>query len=181
MRVLLCTSRVYDKESIMDEQTAKETIDFFFNSLRSDVRKVEIDLFGGEPLLNKSVFIFAINYINEKCKLLNLKPHYLLTTNCTLLDDNIIDIIKKNNISVTVSIDGDQQSYDLNRKFNNGAASFEIVVNNIKKLINQYTNVTARMTLTKPTIQAFEENVRYLWKLGLHCIYIDLVETEDIA
>ena len=74
----------------MSEDVARQAITWLFEN-SAGVPEVSITLFGGEPLLNKPVFRFAIEYSQELAKQYNKKVGYSMTTNATLLDDEIND------------------------------------------------------------------------------------------
>lgn len=173
------TNKLNVDEAIMSKDIAKQCIDFFFKYFRKDSEKVNVNFFGGEPLLNKEVFIYATNYINEKISKLGVDVSYILTTNGTIIDKDILDTIVKNNIELNISIDGDRGTHNLNRKFLNGETTFDLVKSNIKKILKVYDNITARITLTKPAISNFKDDVMCLWNMGISYIYIDPVVTEN--
>lgn len=170
----------YGSKMIMSKEKAKECIDYFFKYFNKNSKVIHINFFGGEPLLNKDVFIFATNYINSKIADLSCKPKYIITTNCTNIDDEILDTIIKNNMHMNISIDGMEYIQNKNRKFVDGRGSFNIVVENIKKILKFYDNITARVTLTKSGVNTLKEDVMFLWRLGIPYVYIAPVDSENI-
>lgn len=169
----------YGSEAIMTKEKAKECIDYFFKYFNKESKTISINFFGGEPLINKEVFIFATNYINFKIKGLSCKPKYILTTNCTNIDDEIIDIIIKNNMHLNISIDGRKDIQDKNRKFTNGTGTFDVVVKNIKSILKRYDNITARITLTKRGVSTLKKDIKFLWDLGIKYVYVAPVDSNN--
>lgn len=167
----------HDYRGIMTKEKAKECIDFFFRYFNKNANTISVNFFGGEPLINKDVFIFATNYINSKIENLKCKPKYIITTNCTIMDDEILDVIIKNNMHVNISIDGRKDIHDSNRKMANGSGTFDIVVRNVGKILKDYDNITARITLTKSGVKTLKEDVQFLWNLGIPYIYISPVDS----
>ena len=130
------------KSDFMTKETAKQVIDRFaekFNNIYM------IQFFGGEPLLNPDVFEFLCEYIIEQSKngILNPgigeRPRLVLMTNFSVVDDRILDIIKKYSVNVTVSIDGPETINSLTRPMKNGHSHSEAVKENIERL-RQMTN-----------------------------------------
>jgi radical SAM additional 4Fe4S-binding domain len=169
----------YGNKALMSIATATKCIDFFFKYLKEDANTVSVNFFGGEPLLNKKTLIFSVGYINELAYKLGKRVNYLITTNGTIIEDDLVKIIVENNICLNISIDGSEDTHNANRIFLNGKGSFALVKKNIQSLVNIHDNIVARLTLTKKGIQFFKEDVLYLWGLGLNCIYIEPVITKD--
>lgn len=115
------------QDSLMTQETADKilkTIDEW-----KVFQKLEyITFFGGEPLLAWKI----INYICEHTVHRNVK--YLLQTNGTVINEEILEMLKKYDISVTVSIDGPQKVHDFNRIDKNGNGTFQKVLYNIQKM-----------------------------------------------
>jgi uncharacterized protein len=168
---------IYEERSLMSKDTAKKCIDYFFKYARKDAPTMSVNFFGGEPLLNKEVLIYSTDYINARSKDLNMKVKYILTTNGTIMDDEILDVIIKNNMTINISIDGDETIHNANRIFVDGRPTFNIVEKNIKILLSKYKNVIARVTLTKPGVISFKSDVLKLWEIGFEHVYIDIVNT----
>lgn len=117
--------------NIMTFQTAKKAIDFYAkHSIDNDVKT--IGFYGGEPLLNFKLIKEVIEYANEIFK--GKEIVYSITTNGTLLNDNIIDFFEENNVMLTVSLDGPKIIHDKNRRFLNGGGSYDVVMNNLNKV-----------------------------------------------
>ncbi|MDD3536213.1 MAG: radical SAM protein [Candidatus Cloacimonetes bacterium] len=114
--------------------TADQLILFIKGLLNPD-DIVTLSFYGGEPLLNFDV----MKYITEEFVNLNVRRGSIsLTTNLTLLNDEIIDFFNKYNVKVLISFDGYQENHDFNRVFPNGKGTFDVVLSNIKKL---YENI----------------------------------------
>jgi len=125
-------------KKFMDFDTAQKSIDFFFEHNKKVTDKIGISFYGGEPLLNFKLIKDCVNYSRAKNTKLDRKLIFSITTNGTLLDDEIIDFIVKEKIALAISIDGPKEIHDCNRVFKNGKGSFDIVYKNIKKIKNIY-------------------------------------------
>lgn len=91
-----------------------------------------IGFYGGEPLLN----FRTLKYITDYSKKLfgHMKLTFSVTTNGTLLDDEIMDFLVSNDFTTMISLDGPSENHDAKRVFPNKKGSFEIVWNNIIKM-----------------------------------------------
>ena len=147
---------------LMPWEIAKQAIDFVFKRAGS-ADSVNITFFGGEPLLNKPVLKQAIAYSQQMGAEQGKTVGYSMTTNATLLDDEIIDLIKHYNFGLMISLDGPQEVQDAMRPFADGRGSFETATRNIKRLMARRRAVTVRCTLSnldldRPKIVQFLED-----------------------
>ena len=125
----------------MSKETAFKAIDYLFE--HSDADKVLITFFGGEPLLAVDLMKEIISY----CKTKDKNVGYSMTTNGTLLNDEVNKLIVENKISTIISIDGDKEKNDKNRYHKDGTGSYDQTVKNTKELRKEY-GLTSRATLT---------------------------------
>ncbi len=136
----------------MDDDTARQSIDFLMRS-SGDRPQVSITFFGGETLLNFPAIRVATEYAEETAKSFKKRVHYSLTTNATLLTDEVVDFLTKHRFGITISIDGDQQDQDRHRKFQKGVGSFDVIEPRIRHLLvtnkeRKGRSIGARVTLT---------------------------------
>ncbi len=143
-----CSSvRDIPNEGLMSEDVAQKAIDWLFNASRN-ATDLRITLFGGEPLINKSVFKFIMDYSDSLASKRGKKIHYSMTTNGTLLDDMVIDYIKKHNFGLMVSLDGPPELHNAQCPMRDGAPSFNAAIQGIRKLMQRRKRVTVRCTMT---------------------------------
>ena len=137
------------KPRFMNEETAKQSVDFMFSEA-GDSPTVNLTFFGGETLLNFKMLKSALGYARQRAEPMGKQVNASLTTNATLLREEIIDWIVENDVGVTVSIDGAREQQDKFRVFSNGMGSYDLVVPNIKELLRRHRRrpVGARVTLT---------------------------------
>lgn len=143
------TCRDLPNQGLMSETVARQAITWLF-AMSGKSEQVSITFFGGEPLLNKPVFIFAVNYSQQLAKLHGKKVFYSMTTNGTLLDDEIIGYIKKYNFGLMVSLDGPEEIHNRQCPTQGGVGSFDLATMGIKKLMKRRRSVTVRCTMTHP-------------------------------
>jgi uncharacterized protein len=156
------TCRGRKSKPLMSEATAKTAIDWLFDAAK-DSKSVHITLFGGEPLLNKPVFKFVMDYSDKIARHRGIQAHYSLTTNGTMLDETTIDYIKKHNFGLMVSLDGPPEIHNAQCPFQDGRPSFDAAAQGIRALMRRRRSVTVRCTLTNrkskmlDLVQFFEE------------------------
>jgi uncharacterized protein len=114
-------------ERMMSVDVAKDALDLFFEKFKAIDT---IQLFGGEPLLNRELMDFVCEYVKE----ISPQTRIGLVTNGTLIDDDFIKLVKKYNIMVTVSYDGVPLVNDIMRITKYGEGTSDIILENIKKL-----------------------------------------------
>lgn len=119
----------------MSFETAKKAIDFLDNH-SSNNKEVYIGFYGGEPLLNFNLLEKCINYGNTKFK--NKNVLYSMTTNATLITEDIAKFLVKNKVLITVSLDGPEAVHNENRVYANNKGSFNDAVKGLKNLIIAY-------------------------------------------
>lgn len=137
------------KPRFMTEETARQSVDFMFAEA-GDNKTVHLTFFGGETLLNYKVLRSTMSYARERAAALGKDVDVSLTTNATLLRDEIIDWIVENDVGVTVSIDGDKDQQNRHRVFHNGKGSYDVIRPHIESLLAKHRRrpVGARVTLT---------------------------------
>ena len=136
----------------MEDDTARQSIDFLLRNC-GDRPQVSITFFGGETLLNFPAIRTAVEYAEQRATALRKRVHYSLTTNATLLTDEVIDFLTQHRFGITVSIDGDQKEQDRHRTFQKGVGSFATIAPRIQLLVaknkeRKGRSLGARVTLT---------------------------------
>lgn len=123
------------KREIMTLDVAKRALDFLIS--QSGPRyNIEVDLFGGEPLMAFSMIKQLVEYARSIEKKVNKNIRFTLTTNGLLLNDEIIEYLNKNMKNIILSIDGRKEVNDRMRPTAVGTGSYDIIVNKIKKLVD---------------------------------------------
>lgn len=130
------TGDYHGGRKLMPLEVAKKAIDFLI--LNSGNRKrLEVDFFGGEPMLNFEVVKATIGYAREKEKEFGKRIGFTMTTNATLLDDASIEYLNENMDNVVLSIDGRKTINDGMRKTINGKGTYDIILPKIKKFLEK--------------------------------------------
>lgn len=119
-------------KGLMRFETGKRALDFLIE--QSGTRKnLEVDFFGGEPLLNWDVCKKLVEYGREQEKKYNKNFRFTLTTNGLLINDDVIDFCNKEMGNVVLSLDGRKVTNDAMRVSRNGTGSYDLIVDKFKK------------------------------------------------
>ena len=113
----------------MSLDVARKAIDMIV-SKSANRHNLEVDFFGGEPLLNFDVVKKTVEYARSIEKAHNKNFRFTITTNAMLLNDEIIDFFNKEMYNVVVSIDGRRSVHDCVRKTASGKGSFDTAIKN---------------------------------------------------
>ena len=119
---------------LMSLETGKHAIDFLLEN-SGDRPNLELDFFGGEPLMNFNVVKQIVEYARSREKEYNKKFRFTITTNGLLLDDDKIDFINKEMSNVVLSIDGRKEVNDYFRVLPNGQGCYDMILPKYKKLV----------------------------------------------
>ncbi len=150
----------------MTFEIGQKAIEFFFNQSENS-HDLEISFMGGEPLLNFAIIEKIIRYIENRNGDSGKNVGYSLTTNGTLLNDNIISFAK-DRMKFLLSIDGDEETHNKHRKTISGEGSFHLIINNIEKLKQSQRWLGSRITVYPDTVKNLKYNISYLFDLGIN-------------
>lgn len=158
------------RNGLMTVDVARTAIDWLFAVSRGE-EKLGLTLFGGEPLLNRTVFEFVMDYTERLCRERNKTVTFSMTTNGTLLSDWNIEAIKKHNFGLMVSLDGPPRIHDAQCPYHDGRGSFQDAAAGIKRLMRRRKRVTVRCTVTSPRVSR-RELVEFFEQFGFTRIVI---------
>ncbi len=122
--------------ALMSFETGKRAFDFLIENSGTR-RNLEVDFFGGEPLMNWDVVKQLVEYARKVEKEHNKNFRFTLTTNGVLLDDEIIEYLNKEMSNVVLSLDGRKQVHDLFRKDYAGNGSYDKILPKFKNLVEK--------------------------------------------
>ena len=156
--------------SLMSYETGKKAIDFLM--LKSGkIHNLEIDFFGGEPMMNFDVVKRLVEYGRDVEKVYNKNIRFTLTTNGTLLDEESIDYINENISNIVLSLDGRKEVNDFMR----GNGTYDKILTNYKKLVkNRDKDYYIRGTFTRNNLD-FTNDVLHIASQGFDQISVEPV------
>ena len=122
------------ERAVMSEEVGKRALDFLIE--HSGTRhNLEVDFFGGEPLMNFDVVKNLVAYAREREKETGKNFRFTLTTNGVLIDDGVIDFANREMSNVVLSLDGRKEIHDEFRVDYAGKGSFDKIVPKFQKLV----------------------------------------------
>ena len=127
--------KYHGERAIMSFEVGKQALDFLIANSGTR-RNLEVDFFGGEPLMNWDVVKELVAYARTQEKIHNKNFRFTLTTNGMLIDDDVIEFANKEMSNVVLSLDGRKEIHDLTRVDYAGNGSYEKIVPKFKKLVD---------------------------------------------
>lgn len=156
-----CKYCIREKTSFdMTEEIVRAALDLAF----SKGQKAGVCFFGGEPLLKKDLIAKAYEYAHALSEKTGMPFESKITTNGTLMDDEILDMFVKNGTEVGLSFDGLCQ--DDNRIFTDGKSSFDVLEEKSRKLLSVLPNSYAMTVMAPGSLHKLSDNVRFIHDLG---------------
>lgn len=147
------------KRKMMSVEVGKKAIDFVIKK-SGPRRNIEVDLFGGEPIMAFKNIKEIVDYAREQEKLFNKNIRFTMTTNATLLNDDIMEYIDKNMGNIVLSIDGRKDVNDSVRIRYDGSGTYDSIMPKIKKMVDKRDKSKqyyVRGTFTRNNIDFFED------------------------
>lgn len=172
----------HGRRALMSFEVGKKALDFLVANSGSRVN-LEVDFFGGEPLMNWQVVKDLVEYGRSIEEANHKKFRFTLTTNGVLLNDEILEFANKEMANVVLSIDGRKEIHDLMRPHRGGQGSYDEIVPKFQKVAESrdQMNYYVRGTFTHNNLD-FSKDVLHLADLGFKQISVEPVvakETED--
>ena len=171
-----------DEDKLMSEETGMAAIKFLMENSKSR-KNLEVDFFGGEPLLNFETVKSIVANTRELEMRYHKNTRFTLTTNGTLLDAKKIDFINQNISNIVLSLDGTEKTNDNMRKYASGEGSYADIVPLFQKLVAErknpnYKDYYIRGTFTKKNLD-FSKDASHIRELGFENISIEPVVAKE--
>ena len=171
----------HGRRALMSYEVGRKALDFLVANSGNRVN-LEVDFFGGEPLMNWQVVKDLVAYGRSLEDVHHKKFRFTLTTNGVLLDDEVLEFVNRQMANVVLSIDGRKEIHDLMRPHRGG---YDEVVPKYKKVARSrgQMNYYVRGTFTRNNLD-FAQDVLHLADEGFEQISVEPVvaaDTEDYA
>lgn len=167
-------------KKLMSAEVGKKAIDYVIE--HSGPRtNIEVDLFGGEPLMAMKQIKEIVDYAKEQEKIHNKVIRFTMTTNCTLLDDEIMEYLNENMVNIVLSIDGRKEVNDAVRVRADESGSYDAILPKIKKMVEKRDKDKlhyVRGTFTRKNVDFFED-IKHLAEEGFKEISVEPVVLPD--
>ena len=169
----------HGRRALMSLEVGKKALDFLIAN-SGNRRNLEVDFFGGEPLMNWEVVKELVRYGRSKEKEFNKNFRFTLTTNGVLLNEEVMEFVNKEMANVVLSLDGRKEVNDAMRPFRNGKGSYDLIVPKYQKLADSrnQTNYYVRGTFTHNNLD-FAKDVIHFADLGFKQMSIEPVVGDD--
>ena len=167
--------KYHGEDALMSFEVGKQALDFLVKN--SGTRKnLEVDFFGGEPLVNFDVVKQLVKYARSIEKEVGKHFRFTLTTNGVLLDDDVIDFLNKEMNNVVLSLDGRKEVNDAKRKTLNGQGSYDIIVPKFQNFVKKRGDKEYYMrgTFTRNNLD-FTNDIFHMLDLGFKELSIEPV------
>ena len=156
----------HGRRALMSYEVGKKALDFLIAN-SGNRRNLEVDFFGGEPLLNWDVVKRLVEYGRSQEEAYNKKFRFTLTTNGVLLNDEVMEFCNREMGNVVLSLDGRKEVNDQMRPFRNGSGSYDLIVPKFRKFAESrhQNNYYVRGTFTRNNLD-FSKDVLHYADLG---------------
>jgi len=166
--------------SLMPLEVGRKAIDFLIEK-SGNRQHLEVDYFGGEPLMNFEMVKSLTAYIKEQGRIHGKEFKLTLTTNGTLMDEKAQDFLNEEEISLVLSLDGRKEVHDRMRPNAGGQGTYEIVVKRFKEVIAgrpEKKDYYLRGTYTAWN-KEFSKDVLHMADIGFTELSVEPVVTQD--
>ena len=165
----------HGRRALMSYEVGKKALDFLVKNSGSRVN-LEVDFFGGEPLMNWQVVKDLVAYGRSLEEPYHKKFRFTLTTNGVLLNDDILEFVNKEMGNIVLSVDGRKEVNDRMRPLAGGQGSYDLIIPKFKKVAESrnQTNYYVRGTFTHFN-KDFAADVCHLADLGFKQISVEPV------
>lgn len=169
----------HGRRALMSYEVGKKALDFLIAS-SGNRRNLEVDFFGGEPLMNWQVVKDLVAYGRQQEKLHDKHFRFTVTTNGVLLNDEIQEFINQEMDNVVLSLDGRREVNDAMRPFRNGKGSYDLIVPKFQKLADSRNQERyyVRGTFTRNNLD-FSNDVLHFADLGFKQMSIEPVVGDE--
>ncbi len=163
------------ERSMMSLETGKKSL-LYLAKNSGNRRNLEVDFFGGEPLMNFQTVMDLVEYGRGIENEYNKNFRFTITTNGVLLDDDKIDYINENMDNVVLSLDGRKDVNDAMRLTVSGDGSYDVILPKIKKMVEKRgdKDYYVRGTFTSKNLD-FSKDALNFYKEGFKKISIEPV------
>ncbi len=169
----------HGRRALMSYEVGKKALDFLI-AHSGNRHNLEVDFFGGEPLMNWQVVKDLVAYGREQEKIHNKHFRFTVTTNGVLLNDEVQEFVNKEMDNVVLSLDGRKEINDLMRPFRNGKGSYDLIVPKFQKLADSRNQERyyIRGTFTRNNLD-FSQDILHFADLGFKQMSIEPVVGDE--
>ena len=166
----------------MAAETAVASVEMLLEQ-SPDEERYSVVFFGGEPLSNRPLIEYMVDYCEGRFAELGKQVDFIMTTNATMLTEEIVDYLNRHRFGLSISMDGPKAIHDKNRITVSGQGTYEVVRRKAEMLLARYDSrpVGARVTLTRGTTEVEEIWDHLINDLGFAEVGFAPVTSGDIS
>lgn len=167
------------ENSLMKLDTGKKALEFLASN-SGNRKNLEVDFFGGEPLMNFSLVKDLVKYGREIEKEYDKNFRFTITTNGLLLDEDNMEFINENMDNIVLSLDGRKEVNDNMRKTINDGSSYDVIVPKFKEMVRKRGNKDyyIRGTFTSENLD-FSKDIKHFYDEGFKKVSVEPVVTDE--
>lgn len=166
----------HNKQATMSEVNAKKAIDFLFQNAAKR-KTLYITIIGGEPLMNIELFEYIVLYAEKTAVERQKKVRFFITTNGTILNEDLKTFLDHHQINVMLSLDSQfPEVQNFLRPMKNGNGSWEYIQKNFD-YFRKRSKSTVHITLTPYNYKLFEY-AKCCYEMGFECVHFDIVKSD---
>lgn len=136
--------------AVMEKDTAFRTIDWLLDEKTSgDEKEFQVDLWGGEPLMQWDLAREVISYGNRRAESMGKRIKWNMTTNGVLFSERVAEDMLLSGTSFMLSLDGNKNSQDKSRPLAGGGSSYDVIMANLPNMRKVNPNLRVRATIAE--------------------------------
>ena len=155
--------KYHGERAVMSFEVGKQALDFLISN-SGNQKNLEVDFFGGEPLMNWEVCKQLVAYGRSREAETGKKFRFTLTTNGLLVDDDVIEFANREMNNVVLSLDGREEIHDRLRKTPNGKGSYEIIVPKFQKFAKMRGKENITFAAPLPITTLSLQRIYFTWR-----------------
>ncbi|WP_252229828.1 radical SAM protein [Clostridium sp. ZBS15] len=164
------------KVGIMNTNTLNNIVTFVKNTIiNGKIKKISIKWFGGEPLMAKNIIYDLSEKLIGLCENNNIKYEAgIITNGCLIDDDFLVQAVRYKINFFQITLDGTREFHNKVKKFNNDKPTFDIILNNIKKVKSYGIKTIVRVNVSRANSHCLDDLIEFLQCEKLDDVHIYL-------
>ncbi len=169
------------KNHLMDKQTFYSLIKYLDNLISFEKnknpkkRELTFIYYGSEPLMTKNYFIESLDKIKKICDKNKIVPDFQITTNGTLIDEEVVKAIKKYHVGVSISLDGEKEVNDKMRITQNNKGTYDKIISGLDLLKKSKIPFGISCTISDHNINKLKNSANHFIQLGASSVGFNIL------
>lgn len=164
-----------DQETFNDIMSYLDKLITYHKKTYPDKNKLTFVYYGSEPLMSRKFFMRSLEIIKEICDRNNIIADFQITTNGTLLNEEVAEAMKKFRVGVSISLDGKKPANDSMRVYLNGSGTYDKIVSAISLLKSKNIPFGISCTIGPHNAEKLNENAEHFIELGASSVGFNIL------